>query len=57
MPYDTALRELTEETNLTEKDFKLFKFINKKIQMKYKLSNEHSSNIIFYLYNLIKKLD
>lgn len=24
MPYDTALRELTEETNLTEKDFKLF---------------------------------
>lgn len=40
-----------------DRDIKLFKFINKKIQMKYKLSNEHSSNIIFYLYNLIKKLD
>ena len=40
-----------------DRDIKLFKFINKKIQMKYKLSNENASNIIFYLYNLIKKLD
>jgi hypothetical protein len=40
-----------------DRNIKLFKFINKKIQIKYKLSNENSSNIIFYLYNLIKKLD
>ena len=42
---------------IENRNLKLFKFINKKIQLKYKLSNENSSNIIYYLYNLIKKLD
>jgi hypothetical protein len=49
---DIVIEKIKEDRNI-----KLFKFINKKIQMKYKLSNENASNIIFYLYNLIKKLD
>jgi hypothetical protein len=49
---DVIIEKIKEDRNI-----KLFKFINKKIQMKYKLSNENASNIIFYLYNLIKKLD
>ena len=59
---DDILKKIKKNNVVIEKikedrNIKLFKFINKKIQMKYKLSNENASNIIFYLYNLIKKLD
>ncbi len=48
---------IKREEIIEDQNIKLFNFINKKIQLKYKLSNENSSNVIFYLYNLIKKLD
>jgi hypothetical protein len=48
---------IKREEIIEDKNIKLFKFINKKIQLKYKLSNKNSSNVIFYLYNLIKNLD
>jgi hypothetical protein len=59
---DDILKKIKKNNVIIEKfkedrNIKLFKYINKKIQMKYKLSNENASNIIFYLYNLIKKLD
>ena len=40
-----------------DRNIKLFKFINKNIKIKYKLNNEDSINVIFYLYYLIDKIN
>jgi hypothetical protein len=59
---NTILKKIKKEnviiTNIIEeKNIKLFKFINKQIQIKYKLNDKSSTNIIYYLYNLIKKIN
>lgn len=59
---NTILKKIKNE-NVTivnikdDKNIKLFKFINKQIQIKYKLNDKSSTNIIYYLYNLIKKIN
>ncbi len=40
-----------------DNNIKLFKYINQQIQIKYKLDNKSSTNIIYYLYNLIKQIN